>query len=150
MDSVQQIYVTNQSPLSQTFRASFQKLLQLLCPGFYRWKGKQIVLHVLWLLRIHFFPRCVNNIMHCRCVLSVIHFITSYSCKILFSSQSKHIVEYGMYRIMFSVYCGRLKCMLEQYTFTQLPPGTIFQQDGDPPHYLDIVCTSLNERFPDS
>ena len=96
MDSVQQIYVTNQSPLSQTFRASFQKLLQLLCPGFYRWKGKQIVLHVLWLLRIHFFPRCVNNIMHCRCVLSVIHFITSYSCKIQFSSQSKRIQKWNV------------------------------------------------------
>jgi hypothetical protein len=38
--------------------------------------------------------------------------------------------------------------MLEIYTFSQLEEGVeIFQHDGAPPHYGNIICDALDARF---
>ena len=38
--------------------------------------------------------------------------------------------------------------MLELYVVPQLPAGTIYQQDGAPPHYALEVRNFLNDNFP--
>ena len=37
---------------------------------------------------------------------------------------------------------------LQLYAVSQLPDGTIYQQDGAPLHFFKIVCTFLDEQFP--
>ena len=34
------------------------------------------------------------------------------------------------------------------YAVSQLPDGTIYQQDGTPPHFANIVRRFLDEQFP--
>ena len=38
--------------------------------------------------------------------------------------------------------------MLQLYAVPQLPDGTIYQQDGAPPHFANIIHTFLEEQFP--
>ena len=38
--------------------------------------------------------------------------------------------------------------MLQLYAVSQLPVGTIYQQDGAPPHFANIVRIFLEEQFP--
>ena len=38
--------------------------------------------------------------------------------------------------------------MLQLYAVPQLPHGTIYQQDGAPPHFVNIVRTFMDEQFP--
>ncbi|KAJ4436441.1 hypothetical protein ANN_19074 [Periplaneta americana] len=38
--------------------------------------------------------------------------------------------------------------MLQLYAVPQLPDGAIFQQDGAPPHFANMVRTFLDEQFP--
>ena len=38
--------------------------------------------------------------------------------------------------------------MLQLYAVPHLPDGTIYQQDGAPPHFVNIICTFLDEQFP--
>ncbi|KAJ4429534.1 hypothetical protein ANN_21703 [Periplaneta americana] len=38
--------------------------------------------------------------------------------------------------------------MLQLYAVPQLPDGVIFQQDGAPPHFANMVRTFLDEQFP--
>ena len=46
---------------------------------------------------------------------------------------------------------GDLAChvmdMLQLYAVPQLPGGTIYQQDGAPPHFANIARTFLDEQF---
>ena len=37
--------------------------------------------------------------------------------------------------------------MLQLYAVPQLPVGTIYQQEGAPPHYANIVLTFLDGQF---
>ena len=39
--------------------------------------------------------------------------------------------------------------MLQNFVIDQLPPGSIFQQDGAPPQYNRQVRDFLNSNFPD-
>ncbi|GBL60083.1 hypothetical protein AVEN_179684-1 [Araneus ventricosus] len=43
-----------------------------------------------------------------------------------------------------NIYLG----MLQLYAVPQFPEGVIFQQEGAPPHYGNIVCEFLNTAFP--
>ena len=38
--------------------------------------------------------------------------------------------------------------MLQLYAVPQLPDGTIYQEDGAPPYFGNIVRTFLHEKFP--
>ena len=38
--------------------------------------------------------------------------------------------------------------MLQLYAVPQFPDGTISQQDGAPPHFVNIVHTFLDKQFP--
>lgn len=96
--------------------------------------------------------------------------VNRHNCRVWGTENPHLVVEYQRDTPKVNVWCCLLKTgvigpfffgeptitattyldMLEQYAFPLLPPGTIFQQDGAPPHYSNIVRTSLNERFPDS
>ena len=77
-------------------------------------------------------------LFYCRCEsLSVIHFIASYSCKILFSSQSKRIVECGTCKIRFSMPRGWLKYMLEQYILHTITTRNNFLTGRSPSSLLE-------------
>ncbi|KAJ4450340.1 hypothetical protein ANN_01760 [Periplaneta americana] len=53
----------------------------------------------------------------------------------------------GSLKVIYS-HCKHVLDMLQLYAVPQLPDGAIFQQDGAPPHFANMVRTFLDEQFP--
>jgi hypothetical protein len=92
-----------------------------------------------------------------------------HNCIIWGSQQPQEIVKYQRDTPKINVWCGMWKdgiigpfffqeatmtsCsymdILEYYAVQQFPCDAWFQQDGAPPHFLNILCQFLNECLPD-
>lgn len=95
--------------------------------------------------------------------------VNRHNCRIWGSENPHAVIEYQRDSPKLNVWCCLMKTgvigpfffqertvtgdtyldMLRNYAVPQLPPETVFQQDGAPPHYANHVRSFLDGMFPD-
>ncbi|KAJ4428941.1 hypothetical protein ANN_25937 [Periplaneta americana] len=94
--------------------------------------------------------------------------VNRHNCRIWGSENPSVVIEHQRDSPKWNVWCGIMRDriigpyffaektvtantyldMLQLYAVPQLPDGAIFQQDGAPPHFANMVRTFLDEQFP--
>ena len=85
--------------------------------------------------------------------------VNKHNCRILGFKNPRVVIEHQRDSPKLNVWCGITgpyffaeKTVtgntLQLYAVPQLPDRAIFQQDGAPPHFANIIRTFLNEQFP--
>lgn len=94
--------------------------------------------------------------------------VNRHNCRIWGSENPRVVIEHQRDSPKRNVWCGIMRDriigpyffaektvtantyldMLQLYAVPQLPDGAIFQQDGAPPHFANMVRTFLDEQFP--